>query len=198
MTVVRKMKSGCLTENVGCFGLVGLYGTETYSPKPCLPVLPKTFCQRLKMPKVQNAKTPIPQRVILPNLFHQQLNLPEQNTNHSNKDITWSTPGHDWQNGWKTIYVVSTCRDWRFYQSCSFLIWWLICFFHVILFYQCDWLPFWVWVGIISFLHFDLSIINFGILLYGLLLSWHFEPLVFCFCGFSTFGKLAKFRLLRF
>ena len=102
-------------------------------------------------------------RVILPNLFHQQLNLPERNTNHSNKDITWSTPGHDWQNGWKTIYVVSTCRDWRFYQSCSFLIWWLICFFRVILFYQCDWLPFWVWVGIISF--------------------WHFEPLVFFFCG---------------
>ena len=115
-------------------------------PSACLPVLPKTFCQRLKMPKVQNAKTPIPQRVILPNLFHQQLNLPEQNTNHSNKDITWSTPGHDWQNGWERIYVVSTCRDWRFYQSCSFLIWWLICFFHVILFYQCDWLPFWVWV----------------------------------------------------
>jgi hypothetical protein len=57
-------------------------------PSACLPVLPKTFCQRLKMPKVQNAKTPIPQRVILPNLFHQQLNLPEQNTNHSNKDIT--------------------------------------------------------------------------------------------------------------
>jgi hypothetical protein len=53
-----------------------------------LPALPKTFCQRLKMPKVQNAKTPIPQRVILLNLFHQQLNLPEQNTNHSNKDIT--------------------------------------------------------------------------------------------------------------
>ena len=98
-------------------------------PSACLPVLPKTFCQRLKMLKVQNAMTPIPQRVILPNLFHQQLNLPEQNTNHSNKDITWSTPGHDWQNGWKTIYVVSTCRDWRFYQSCSFLIWWLICFF---------------------------------------------------------------------
>ena len=62
------------------------------------------------MPKVQNAKTPIPQRVILPNLFHQQLNLPEQNTNHSNKDITWSTPGHDWQNGWERIYVASTCR----------------------------------------------------------------------------------------
>ena len=114
-------------------------------PTACLPVLPKTFCQRLKMPKVQNAKTPIPQRVILPNLFHQQLNLPEQNTNRSNKDITWSTPGHDWQNSRKRIYVASTCRDWRFYQSCSFLIWWLICFFHVILFYQCDWLPFWVW-----------------------------------------------------
>ena len=162
-----------------------------------------TQVSQLKMPKVQNSKTPIPQRVILPNLFHQQLNLPEQNTNHSNKDITWSTPGHDWQNGWKTIYVVSTCRTDDSTKAAHF--WfddWFV-FFHVILFCQCelvnelnsqlmgirpiymstnanvrqkklstnchstsdgriDWLPFWVWVGIISF--------------------WHFEPLVFCFC----------------
>jgi hypothetical protein len=46
------------------------------------------------MPKVQNAKTLIPQRVILPNLYRQQLNLPEQNTNHNKYQARISQGNH--------------------------------------------------------------------------------------------------------
>ena len=139
------------------------------------------------MPKVQNAKTLILQKVILPNLFHQQLNLPEQNTNHSNKDITWSTPGHDWQNGWKTIYVVSTCRtddstkaahfwfdDWFVFSCHPVLPMWLITFLSMSWHYF--FLAFWldhnkIWYSTL----WPFTLLAFWT--FGILLLWHFQRL---------------------